>query len=140
MKYLLDTCTISELIKKKPVKKVIDWIDECDEESFFLSVLTIGEIQKGVAKLTDVSRRQKIQQWLDYDLIERFSGRIIAVSNEIALTWGIITGEAGAKGIPIPSIDGLIGATAITCNFTVATKNVHDIALTGARILNPWEL
>jgi predicted nucleic acid-binding protein len=99
MKYMLDTCTISELVKKKPVKKVIDWIDECDEESFFLSVLTIGEVQKGVARLTDVSCRRKIQHWLDSDLIGRFSGRIVPVSSEIALTWGIITGEADAKGI-----------------------------------------
>lgn len=139
MKYLFDTCTISELIKKQPDKKVLGWINDCDEEFIFLSVLTIGEIQKGIAKLTDVSRRLKIQQWLDKDLLERFSGRILPITSETALIWGGIEGEAEARGITIPSIDGLIGATAIEHHLTIVTRNTKDIAATGARTVNPWE-
>lgn len=140
MKYLLDTCTISELVKSRPNKKLVDWVDECDEDSVFLSVLTLGEIQKGIVKLKDERRRNKIQHWLDVDVKERFTERLLAVSEEVALTWGIIEGEAESKGTPIPVIDGLIGATALTYNLTVVTRNVDDILLSGARILNPWEL
>jgi predicted nucleic acid-binding protein len=139
MRYLLDTCTISELVKKKPVKRVIDWIAACDEDAVCLSVLTIGEIQKGIAKVTDAPRRTKLQRWLDTDLMERFSGRILPISVEIMLTWGIIEGEAEIRGKPIPIIDGLIGASAIAHNLTVVTRNSIDIAPTGARTLNPWE-
>lgn len=140
MKYLLDTCAISEMVKPQPHKAVVDWIEGCDEDSIFLSVLTVGEIQKGIAKLSDERRRAKIQQWLDTDLRDRFEDRILAVSEEVALTWGNMEGESKARGRPIPSIDGLIGATAIAHNLTVVTRNVDDISATGARVLNLWAL
>jgi toxin FitB len=140
MKYLLDTCAISELVKKKPSKKVLQWIQGCDEDAIYLSVLTIGEIQKGIAKLADSKRKATIQQWLDHDLHNRFSGRIIPISEEIASTWGLIVAEAEAKGKPIPSIDSLIVATAISHNLTIITRNTEDMAGTGARLLNPWDL
>jgi predicted nucleic acid-binding protein len=138
LKYLLDTCAISELLKAKPKKDVVEWIEGCDEDSIFLSVLTLGEIQKGISKLTDERKRAKIQRWLDTDLRERFSDRILSVSEDVALTWGTVEGEAEAKGDPIPAIDGLIGATAIAHNLTVVTRNVDDIAAAGARVLNLW--
>jgi predicted nucleic acid-binding protein len=139
LKYLLDTCTISELVKKKPAKTVVEWINSCDEEMLFLSVLTIGEIQKGIAKVADAIRKRNLQLWLDTELTERFSGRILPVSQEVALTWGLITGEAELQGTIAPAIDGLIAATAVTHNLTVATRNVTDFIATGARTLNPWE-
>lgn len=139
MKYLLDTCVISELIKKAPNKKVVQWIDECDEESFFLSVLTIGEIQKGISKLPDSQRKSYIQRWLDKDLLERFSQRILSITTEIATTWGLAQAEAELRGKPVPTIDGLIGATAIAHNLTVVTRNDKDIKEIGARVFNPWE-
>ncbi len=140
MKYLLDTCAISELVKRKPSKKVLQWIQGCDEDAIYLSVLTIGEIQKGIAKLADSKRKALIQQWLDHDLHNRFVGRIIPISEEIAATWGLIMAEAEKKGKPIPSIDSLIGATAIAHNLTIVTRNTEDLAGTGARLLNPWDL
>ena len=140
MKYLLDNCTISELVKKQPNRKVVEWIEKCDEDSVFLSVLTLGEIQKGITMLEDERNRLKIQRWLDGDLKERFIERILPVSEEVALTWGIIEGEVKSKGKLIPTIDGLIGATALAYNLTVVTRNVDDIAATGARILNPWTM
>ena len=139
MRYLLDTCVISELIKKKPDKKVIEWIGGCAEEMLFLSVLTIGEIQKGIARLSEESRKASLQSWLDTQLRERFSDRIFAITEDVALTWGIIQGEAELKGKPLPTIDGLIGATAICNNLTIATRNEKDILRSGARIFNPWQ-
>ena len=140
MKYLLDTCTISELVKSRPNRKVVKWIEECDEDSIFLSVLTVGEIQKGISKLEDERRQVKIQRWLDSDLKTRFTDRIISVSEDVALTWGILEGESESKGQPIPVIDVLIGATALAYNLTVVTRNIDDIVQTGARVLNPWTL
>jgi toxin FitB len=139
MKYLLDTCVISELIKKKPDKKVVEWIGGCAEEMLFLSVLTIGEIQKGIARLSEESRKASLQSWLDSQLRERFSDRVLAITEDVALTWGIIQGEAELKGKPLPTIDGLIGATAICNNLTIATRNEKDILQSGARIFNPWQ-
>ena len=138
MKYLLDTCAISELVRKQPDEKIVQWIKECDEDSVFLSVLTLGEIQKGISKLDDNRRRIKIQKWLDSDLRERFSERILPVTLEVALTWGVIEGESASKGRPLPVIDALIGATAVTHNLTVVTRNEGDIRGTGARTLNLW--
>jgi predicted nucleic acid-binding protein len=140
MKYILDTCVVSELVRPNPEPKVVQWISQCDEEALFLSVVTIGEIQKGITKLTDKKRSAVIQQWLDSELRERFQGRILSVSEEVALTWGIILGETEQKGIAVSSIDGIIGATAVTLNLTVVTRNEKDIAPTGARVLNPWKL
>jgi len=138
VRYLLDTCVISELVKPKPNTNVVEWVEKCDEDSVFISVLTLGEIQKGISKLADEHKRNGIQRWLDTELRERFSDRILPISEDIALTWGMTEGEAEAKGSPIPAIDGLIGATAIAHNLTVVTRNVNDIAATGARVLNVW--
>lgn len=138
MKYLFDTCLVSELVKKKPESGVIRWVADCDEERAYLSVLTLGEIQKGIAKLTDAKRRSVLQSWLDSDLRIRFGSRILAITEDVAQTWGTLQGEAESKGVAIPSIDGLIGATALAHNLTVVTRNVNDTAKTGAKIFNPW--
>ena len=140
MKYILDTCVLSELVKNRPEKKVQKWIEECDEELLYLSVLTIGEIQKGIVRLKDKTKRNTIQRWLDSDLRERFAERILPIDEDTILTWGIMQGESEVKGLPIPTIDGLIGATALTHNLTVVTRDEKDIARTGARVLNPWKL
>jgi toxin FitB len=140
VKYLLDTCLVSELIRKKPDARVAKWVADCDEDLTFLSVLTLGEIQKGISRLEDKKRRSTLQMWLDSDLHARFGDRILPITKDIAKTWGVLQGEAEAKGMAIPSIDGLIGATAVTHNLMVVTRNVSDIAKTGAKILNPWEL
>ena len=140
MKYLIDTCVISEVLRTNPEKKVLQWFEDCDEEFTFLSVLTIGEIQKGITKLPDNQRKIKIQKWLNKDLLQRFLNKIIPIDIEIASTWGQIQGEAESRGITIPSIDGLIGASAVAHNMTVVTRNDKDIQKTGARVLNPWKL
>lgn len=88
MKYLLDTCVISELIKTEPEISVINWLNSINEEDVYLSVLTIGEIQKGIEKLPASKRKEKLQIWLDSDLQQRFNGRIIDINNEIALCQG----------------------------------------------------
>jgi toxin FitB len=138
MKYLLDTCVPSELLKKIPNPGVVDWLRECNEDHLFISVLTLGEIQKGIAKLTDQKRKHKMQMWLDMDLVGRFTSRILSITDEIAMTWGELQAASEVKGLPVPTIDGLLAATALVNNLVVVTRNLADIQRTGAQIFNPW--
>jgi len=139
VKFLLDTCLISELVKKKPDPKVVAWLDECDEQNLFLSVLTFGELQKGVSKLLVGDRREELQTWIDHDLSERFAGRILAVDRDTALVWGRLQGEAEQGGEKLPVMDSLIAATAKAHNLTVVTRNSKDLERCKARVFNPWQ-
>ena len=139
MNYLLDTCVISEIIKPEPNQKVIGWIAEQSEQHLFLSVIVLGEIQKGISKLSSSKKKAALQLWLQNDLQERFNGRIVPINEDVALNWGIIQASAEQQGKIIPSIDGLIAATAVAYKMTVVTRNVQDMAASGVQLLNPWE-
>ena len=139
MTYLLDTCVISELVKPRPNPRIFSWIKEQDEESLFLSVITLGEIQKGICRLPASRRRGSLAAWLQKDLRARFAGRVIPINDEVALIWGQLLGDAESKGRPIPAIDAFLAATALEYDFTLVTRNTQDIVDTGARILNLWE-
>lgn len=138
MNYLLDTCVISEMVKPEPNKNVIDWVSSQDENYLFLSVISLGEIQKGILKLSESKKKKTLRIWLQSDLLERFSGRTIPIDDQIAMNWGVIQASAEREGFIIPSIDGLISATAITRNMTVVTRNVPDMEPSGVLLLNPW--
>jgi len=144
MSYLLDTCILSKLrkIRKQPDIKLENWIKKHNENLYFISALTIGEIQSGISKLNlkneERQSRLILEDWLHEELILRFHNRILAVDIEVALTWGKLSGENKQQGIIIPIVDGLIAATAIVHNLTVVTENVNDFIETGARIFNPW--
>ncbi|GAB6274468.1 MAG: type II toxin-antitoxin system VapC family toxin [Peptococcaceae bacterium] len=139
MKYLLDTNVISELIKREPDSQVARWIDECEESALFLSVITFGELQKGIKKLNDESRAEQLQKWVNQDLAERFQGRILPVDLKVALTWGRIIGVSEKGGLKLPVLDSLIAATAIANNLIVVTRNVHDLERCQVSVLDPWQ-
>lgn len=145
MSYLLDTCILSKLrkIASQPDVKLETWLKKHTKSVFFISVLTIGEIQSGISKLNLKKKDEKqkkliIEDWLLEDLIPRFENRILEVSTEVVLTWGKLSGEKKQRGINIPVVDGLIAATAIVHNLTVVTENIKDFIETGARVFNPW--
>ncbi len=138
MKYLLDTCLISELVKKEPNPSVVNWLDEQDEQTLFLSVLNLGELQKGISKLPDGTRKDELQAWVALDLVERFTGRILEIDLETALCWGRLQGEAQQAGEKLPVMDSLIAATAAAHGLIVVTRNVKDIERCGVRVSNPW--
>ncbi len=138
MNYLLDTCLLSELIKKKPDPQVVDWVRRQPEERLYLSVLTLGELQKGIAKLKDQQRALKLRAWLDDDLLDRFAGRVLDVTLQMTRTWGRIQGKAEAEGRRMQVIDSLIAATALHLGASVVTRNVGDIEPSGVEIVNPW--
>jgi len=138
--YLLDTCVLSELIKKEPQSSVINWVNSVREQSCFISVLTVGEIQKCVSKLPESPKKQELQNWLNCDLQQRFEGRILELNVEILIEWGRNLGNLEKGGIKLPVIDSLIAATALINSLTVVTRNTQDIERFGAIILNPWTL
>jgi predicted nucleic acid-binding protein len=137
--FLLDTNCISELVSPKPEPRVLNWMEAADEATLYLSVLTIGEIRKGVAGLTQGKRRTQLETWLEVDLQARFSGRIMPIDRAIADRWGLLTAEATRKGNPLSVIDGLLAATALRHNLTVVSRNSSDFSNTPVPVLNPWE-
>lgn len=138
MKYLLDTCVISEIMKQKPSGKVTKWIKNEDETNFFISVLTIGELHKGIEKLSESKRKEKLHNWVENDLKERFWNKIIDIDMQVAMIWGKIQGMTERVGKPMPAIDSLIAATGITHHLTVVTRNTSDMKESGVALLNPW--
>jgi len=135
--FLLDTNVISELVKAKPEPRVTAWIEDIDESLLYLSVLTLGEMRKGITSLRDGARRVSLEAWLYRDLVLRFSDRIISIDLDVADRWGRIAGNARKK--PLPVIDGLLAATALHYDLTLVTRNIADIAGSGVTVFNPWE-
>lgn len=135
---LLDTCVISELVVKKPDEKVIEWIDNIEQESVYLSVITIGEIRKGIEKLPE-SKRKITLQWLNDELLIRFRGKILAINTDVMLVWGELTGRLESEGNKMPAMDSLIAAIAIHNNCSLVTRNEDDFKYAGLIIINPWK-
>lgn len=139
MKYLIDTCVLSEFIRKKPSTKLTYWMSSKSESNLYLSVLTLGELQQGISKLDDSKRKLSLQSWLDNDISKRFDGRILSIDRKIMDRWGRLRGEAMQHGKSFPVLDSLLAATAIAHGLTMVTRNVNDVKKTGVSIRNPWE-
>jgi len=139
MKYLLDTCVISELVKPTPNRKVVDWINELPSEALFLCAITIGEVRKGLTKLPDSKKKERLTLWLNTLLIE-YNERIFFIDLMVCENWGVLQGNAEKAGTPMSTIDGLIAATAYTHNLTIATRNENDFTPSNIPIINPWKL
>lgn len=139
MNYLLDTNIISELVKKEPHPNVLQWVAEQHEDTLFLSVLTFGELQKGISKLKDQARSERLQAWVDQDLAYRFKGRILPIDLEISLMWGKLQGKSELHGSPLPVMDSLIAATALAHHLIVVTRNVRDLERCQVQVFNPWK-
>ncbi len=137
--FLLDTNCISELVRLKPEPRVVDWMTAADESLLYISVLTLGEIRKGAAILTQSKRRTHIESWLQTDVRVRFSGRILPIDIAVADRWGWLTAEAQRNGTPLAAVDGLLAATALHHDLTIVSRDVSDFAPTRVPILNPWE-
>lgn len=137
--FLLDTNVLSELVRRKPDTRVTAWLEATDEDLLHLSVLTIGEIRKGVAILPPSRRRTELESWLETELQARFASRVLPIDEAVASRWGWLAGQAQANGKSLAVIDGLLAATALHHNLTLVTGNVRDFSGTGAVTMNPWE-
>ena len=137
MNFLLDTCVISELIKPAPNKNAVQWISGIEENRYYLSILTLGEIEKGITKLPDSFRKKQLSDWLENHLVVRFEKRILDISLSISREWGRMLGEVEKIGKPIPAVDGLIAAASVH-KLTLVTRNISDFEDTKVNILNIW--
>lgn len=137
MNYLIDTNVISELVSAKPHSRVIQWFDDIPAGNIFLSVLTLGEIRKGVEKVKDKQRKMKLLTWLEHDLATMFNKRILPISLEVADRWGRLQAQVAQ---PFPAIDCLLAATALHHDMALVTRNVDDFSSApGLEIINPWD-
>ena len=135
---MLDTCFVSESVKPRLDPGVANWLDEVRESSLFLSVLTLGEIEKGAAKHPDPQRSERIRSWARQDLALRFSGRILPINQDVALRFGTLCGDTERRGVKLPVIDALLAATAVTYDLVVVTRNAADFERAGVQVLCPW--
>lgn len=136
MSYLIDTNVLSEMFRLDPHKKIVKWFESIPESLIYISVLTIGEIRKGIENLQDTKRKVVIRNWLEYSLPSRFEGRILAITQEVAEKWGRLMSEMNR---PLPTIDSLLAATALLHDMTLVTRNVQDFKYPGLDVINPWE-
>jgi predicted nucleic acid-binding protein len=132
---ILDTCVISEIQRKQGLEVVKKCVSEIPEENLYLSVITIGEIAKGVALLDEGKRKDVLEDWLS-KVEEQFN--ILTIDSEISHTWGEITASARRSGFTLPAPDGLIAATALHHDMHLMTRNTEDFSKTGAKLINPW--
>jgi toxin FitB len=137
--FLLDTNCISELVRAHPSPAVVKWVDAANENLLHLSVLTLGEIRKGIAGLPASGRRTKLEIWVEVELKARFAGRILTIDDAVADRWGALAALAKRMGRMLSAVDGLLAATALQHNLAIVTRNVGDFAIAQVQVVNPWE-
>ena len=135
MSYLIDTNVLSELRKRQPDANVVAWLEERPRQSLHLSVLSLGEIRKGIESVADAAFRQTLTDWLETDLPTDFVGRLLSLDAPVADRWGRVQATAGRT---LPVIDGLLAATALQHDLTLVTRNVKDFAGLGVPLIDPW--
>jgi toxin FitB len=134
--YLLDTNVVSELARPRPHPSVLRWFETVPDEALHLSVLSLGELRKGVELAADKRRKEKLRLWLEVDVREWFEDRLIPVSAGIAEAWGALLARVGR---PVPAIDSLLAATALKSGLRMVTRNVSDFEYPGLETVNPWK-
>ena len=135
--FLLDTNVISEPSKPDPNPHVLRWIAQNDERSLFVSVLTFGEINRGISLLPASKKRERYQRFLEL-LGERFGERALPFDRAAAEQWGALLARCSASGTPMPTIDSMLAATALTHGLTIVTRNVGDFRPAGVPLVNPF--
>lgn len=135
MSFLIDTCVLSELVKPRRSSQVSLWFEDTPKTSMFVSVLTLGEIRKGIMMLGRGQRRLRLNTWLETELPMWVGDRILPLDANVADMWGRLM--ARCKKLPV--VDGLIAATALSHSLTVVTRNETDFASTGVELVNPWK-
>lgn len=135
MSYLIDTNVLSELRRKSSDPGVLAWFAQRPATTLYLSVLTLGEIRKGIEGVDDATRRQSLIDWLETDLPGFFTGRILSIDGAVADRWGRLIAAAGR---PLPAIDSLLAATALEHDLVLVTRNIKDFSSLPVEIFNPW--
>ena len=137
MSYLLDTNVVSETIRRQQTKAVIGWLRQLPAEALFVSVLTLGELRKGIERLADKKRKETLRLWLEHELPAWFNGRVLPVNLAVAERWGRLLADMGR---PVPAIDSLLAATALHYELRLVTRNTGDFDYPGLEVINPWQM
>jgi predicted nucleic acid-binding protein len=133
--YLIGTNVLSELRKRQPDAQVVRWMAERPATTLYLSVLTLGELRKGVEGLMQEARKRRLLDWLEVELPAYFAGRIVSVDAAVADRWGRLLSQARR---PLPAIDSLLAATALAHGLTLVTRNLKDFQYPDLQVLDPW--
>lgn len=140
MRYLLDTCTISEMTREVPNGNFVSWFEAREEDRLYLSVITVGEIEKGILCLPKGKKRARLESWFYNEVVPGFLGRILEIGQQTMSTWANLSAILRTKGIIRPSFDSLLEATAIEHDLVLVTRNVRNFPGSSVTILNPWEM
>ena len=139
MKYILDTCVISEFIKLRPNPKVISWIANMDFDDLNISVITFGEIWKGIANLQESPRKKELVNWFEKDVVDFYYDRALIIDYSIMIIWSELYSKLEQSKKLIPVVDLFIASTAINYNHILVTRNTKDFLNSGCKLFNPWE-
>lgn len=134
--WLIDTNVLSETLRRTPDARVMAWLAGLDTDKCFISVLTLGELRKGVLRLPAGKQRGRLTHWLDHTLSQWFGDRVIPIDQPVCIRWAELLVAAGR---PLPAIDSLLAASAAAHDLVVATRNFGDFDVPGVAVVNPWE-
>lgn len=137
MRYLLDTCFLSELRRPEPDRGVMEYFENRTAEVLFVSVITLAEIQRGIELLDEGRKKRSLFQWLE-QLEGVYSANVVGIGAETARVWGRISAKCQKQGRPLNVSDGWIAAIALQHGFHLVTRNTDDFEATGVRLENPW--
>ena len=136
MSYLIDTNVLSELRRKTPDARVVQWLAARPVSTLYLSVLTLGELRKGIEAMPKSARRLALLDWLETERPAFFEGRVLPVNAAVADRWGRLLAMAKR---PIPAVDSLLAATAAHHGLSLVTRNVMDVKNLQVQVINPWD-
>jgi predicted nucleic acid-binding protein len=138
MRYLLDTCVISDGAKPDKFPRLGEWLDTQAPDDLAIGALTVGELRYGIQRLPPGRKRERLKHWLDAELLVTFAERVLDVDAPVASSWGLLRASGDEMGRPLPFVDGLLLATAQVHGLTFVTRNLVDVEHRGVAVLSPY--